>query len=103
MRTHAQMTFSLARVVAKRKKDFPMVSLDHFRQVLHDQLANATTRGATHIIVNAGELTIAVSRHPTADDLERCKEAMQRAMVAGDTIVEDGEGRLTSRYALPRL
>lgn len=80
-----------------------MASRDHFEQELRTQLTDATTRGATHIVINAGELTIAVSRHPTGADLERCNEAMRKAMVSGDTFVDEGEGRLTIRYALPRL
>ena len=79
-----------------------MASRDHFEQELRTQFTDATARGATHIVINAGELCVAVSRHPTAADLERCKEAMQKAMVAGDTFVDEGEGRLKIRYVLPR-
>jgi hypothetical protein len=81
-----------------------MASRDHFEYELRSQFTDATTRGATHIVISVSELTIAVSHHPTADDLERCKEAMEKVMGSPrDTIIDEGEGRLTIRYALPRL
>jgi hypothetical protein len=39
---------------------------------------------AKDIVINDGELCVAVSTRPGADDLQRCKDAMLIAMEAGD-------------------
>jgi hypothetical protein len=83
-----------------------MALSDHYSQELSAQLGRATTRGMTHILVDARELHSSlgdcVNPH---DQMASCRLAMRTEMKAGDVLLvaEDNAAGMTVRYALPRI
>ena len=82
-----------------------MASRDHFQQELRAQIERAIKRGAEQLIVNSGELLVAVGGRPGLKNQVRyCCDVMREEMKAGDAVVdgpENGNGpSLTIRYLL---
>ena len=82
-----------------------MASRDHFQQELRAQIERAIKRGAEQLIVNSGELLVAVGGRPGLKNQVRyCCDVMREEMKAGDVVVdgpENGEGTgLTICYFL---
>jgi hypothetical protein len=85
--------------------EFPMVSIDYFRQGLLAQMRRATTVGAADVTIESGQLLRELGGYPgSAHGLPLCYEAMQAEMKPGDTLVLDRNdgASLTVRYLLPR-
>jgi hypothetical protein len=83
-----------------------MASRDHFQQELRAQIERAIKRGAEQLIVNSGELLVAVGGRPgLKHQMRYCSDVMREEMKAGDVVVdgsENGEGAgLTICYFLP--
>ena len=79
-----------------------MLSHDPFRQELRAQIQRGIKRGATQLIVNAGELRRAVTKNPEPDQMQCCRDVMREEMRPGDLILHDGErDGLTIQYVLP--
>jgi hypothetical protein len=81
------------------------VSLDHYSQELSAQLGRATTRGMSHILINARELHSSLGDFPNANDkMVSCRLAMRTEMKTGDVLLvaEDNAAGMTVRYVLPR-
>lgn len=79
-----------------------MLSHDPFRQELRAQIQRGIKRGATQLIVNAGELRRAVTKNPEPDQMQCCRDVMREEMRPGDSIMHNGErDGLTIRYILP--
>jgi hypothetical protein len=82
-----------------------MASRDHFQQELRAQIERAIKRGAEQLIVNSGELLVAVGGRPgLKHQMRYCCDVMREEMKAGDVVVdgpENGEGAgLTICYFL---
>ena len=83
-----------------------MPSVDHFRQELRVQIERATKRGASTIVINSGELHLAIGGYPGPNQrLQSCCDAMKAEMKAGDIIIGNladcQAAALTIRYQLP--
>jgi hypothetical protein len=82
-----------------------MVSSDHYSQELSAQLDRASTRGMSHLLINAHELHSSLGGFPGANDkMVSCRLAMRSEMKAGDVLLvaEDNAAGMTVRYVLPR-
>jgi len=81
-----------------------MVSSDHFRQELYDQMRRAVARGAKDIVVNARELHCALGDFLGRQHQPKCCEVMEQAMMAGDIVLADKTDPygMTIRYQLSR-
>jgi hypothetical protein len=82
-----------------------VASRDHFQQELRAQIERAKKRGAEQLIVNSGELFVAVGgRLGPKQQMRYCCDVMRDEMKAGDGVVdspENGNGPgLTIRYLL---
>jgi hypothetical protein len=87
------------------RQEAVMVSIDHYRDELVAQLGRAAKMGQIDILTNAAELYRSLAKSPqTAQEMERCCDAMQAEMKPGDSlIVERANGAgMTVRYLLPR-
>jgi hypothetical protein len=83
-----------------------MALSDHYSQELSAQLGRATTRGMTHILVDARELHSSLGDCVNPNDqMASCRLAMRTEMKAGDVLLvaEDNAAGMTVRYALPRI
>jgi hypothetical protein len=79
-----------------------MVSTDHFRQGLLDQLDRAATQGRIDLLINSAELCRSITRSSCGS--ASCCDAMQEEFKLGDKLLLDrtnGAG-MTVRYLLPR-
>jgi hypothetical protein len=82
-----------------------MVSSDHYIQELNAQLGRATSRGMSHILINARELHASLGDFPSSTDrLVSCRLVMRNEMRDGDVMVvtKDHLMGMTVRYLLPR-
>jgi len=82
-----------------------MVPSDHYSQELSAQLGRASTRGLSHILINARDLHSSVGDFPSANDkMVSCRLAMRIEMRDGDVILvtENNAAGMTVRYLLPR-
>lgn len=84
-----------------------MPNTDAFRSELRARLAEADSRSAPHVEINAGELHRAVGGYPGPNHrMPACCDAMYAEQRSGDAIVTAparGKGAsLTIRYGLPR-
>lgn len=82
-----------------------MVWSDHYSQELNAQFGRATSRGMSHILINARELHSSLGDFPGSNDkLVSCGLVMRTEMKAGDVVVvaEDHLLGMTVRYVLPR-
>jgi hypothetical protein len=81
-----------------------MASRDHFQQELRAQIERAIKRGAEQLMVNSGELIVAVGGRPgLKDQMRYCCDVMREEMKAGDVVVngpENGGAGLTICYFL---
>ena len=78
-----------------------MVSIDHFRQELLEQMSHAATQGQIDILVNSGELCRSIRNGDLR--MSTCCDAMEEEIKAGDVLVERTDGaEMTVRYLLPR-
>ena len=85
-----------------------MPSIDQFQKELRSQFECAEKRRAKNIVVNCGELHLAVGGFPGPHEgLQICSEMMKGEMRSGDVIIGDLDSRrgaaLTIRYQLPRV
>jgi hypothetical protein len=82
-----------------------MVSIDHFRQGLLEQMDRAAHGGRVDVLINSGELSRSLGCHAgSTRGMPSCCDAMQAEMKLGDTMLLDrtsGAG-MTVRYLLPR-
>jgi hypothetical protein len=82
-----------------------MVSVDHFRQGLLDQMGRAAHGGRIDVLINSGELYRSLGGYPDSmHGMPACCDAMQAEMKPGDTLLVEhtnGSG-MTVRYLLPR-
>jgi hypothetical protein len=82
-----------------------MVSVDHFRQGLLEQMGRAADGGRIDVLINSGELYRSLGGYPgSTHGKPSCCDAMQAEMKLGDTMLLDrasGAG-MTVRYLLPR-
>jgi hypothetical protein len=82
-----------------------MVSVDHFRQGLLEQMGRAADSGQIDVLINSGELYRSLGGYPgSTHGMPSCCDAMQAEMKLGDTMLLDrasGAG-MTVRYLLPR-
>jgi hypothetical protein len=79
-----------------------MVSIDHFRQELLEQMSHAAAQGRIDILVNSGQLCRSVRNGDLR--MSTCCDAMQEEIKAGDVLLVDrADGaEMTVRYLLPR-
>jgi len=82
-----------------------MVSSDHFRQGLLQQMDRAARGGLIDVVINCRELYRSLGGYPgSTHGIPSCCDAMQAEMKFGDTMLFDrasGAG-MTVRYLLPR-
>jgi hypothetical protein len=78
-----------------------VVSTDHFRHELIEQLRRAATDGAKTIVVTSRELCRSI--RDASHSSQACCEAMQAEVKPGDTVLQQSSGSgMTVRYLLPR-
>jgi hypothetical protein len=77
-----------------------MASRDHFQHVLRAQIESAMKRGAKQLIVNSGEILVAVGGRPDPKhQMQYCCAVMREEMKAGDAVVDgpqNGKGTALS-------
>ena len=80
-----------------------MVSTDHFRHELLEQMSRAAALGQANVLVTVGGLCGSVLRGHSSSDA--CCEAMQAEIKTGDVIVceRNDPAGMTVRYLLPRV
>ena len=82
-----------------------VVSIDHFRKGLLQQMNRAAHGGRIDVLINSGELYRSLGGYPgSTHGMPSCCDAMQAEMKLGDTMLLDrtsGAG-MTVRYLLPR-
>jgi ribosomal protein S17 len=81
-----------------------MVSSDHFRHELREQIKRAAARGAKHVVINARELHCALGDFLGPKHQPKYCDVMEQEMAPGDvvTVAETDPTGLTIRYLLPR-
>jgi hypothetical protein len=82
-----------------------MVSSDHIRQGLLEQMGRAAHGGRIDVLINSWDLLRSLDGYPSsAHGMPSCCDTMQAEMKLGDTMLLDrtsGAG-MTVRYLLPR-
>jgi hypothetical protein len=81
-----------------------MVSTDHFRRGLREQLARASAHGLKDALIRTAELHRMLGGYPGSQHgLAGCCEAMRKEIQPGDEILTEHDASdLTARYQLPR-
>jgi hypothetical protein len=77
-----------------------VVSVDHYRQEIREQMSRATASGAVEITINSSEVSAALragSSPPNA-----CIDAMREELRPGDTELDHPGIGMTVKYLLPR-
>ena len=79
-----------------------MISVNHFRQELTEQMGRASASGAKDVLINSLDLSGSILMGNSAT--ESCCDAMQDAMKAGDIlhIERTHSAGMTVRYLLSR-
>ena len=80
-----------------------MISINHFRQELTEQMGRASASGAKDVLINSLDLCASIPKGNYAAD--SCCNAMQDEMKAGDVLLIDRNhtAGMTVRYFLPRV
>jgi len=83
-----------------------LVSCDHYGHELRAQLAQATARGQTHILINVRDLQASFGNLTRSNrETINCRLAMRSEMNLTDVLLvaEDDAAGMTVRYGLPRI
>ena len=80
-----------------------MISIDHFRQELTEQMGRASASGAKEVLINSLDLCASIPKGNYAAD--SCCNAMQDEMRAGDVLHIDRNhsAGMTSAIFCPRV
>ena len=77
-----------------------MVSVDHYRQEIREQMSRATASGAVEITINSAEVSAALRAGNSPPNA--CIDAMREGLKPGDIVLDAPAIGMTVKYLLPR-
>ena len=77
-----------------------MVSVDHYRQEIREQMSCASAKGAGEITINSAEVSAALRAGNSPPNA--CIDAMREELRPGDIVLDDPGAGMMVTYLLPR-